>query len=78
MNKPTITEIAPLNFSNLQPNKDGSYNPFQADHYHMGAKFSKTVELMFANHPEESGKYLLLVNKKTGERMRIDFPENWQ
>lgn len=53
-------------------------NPFHFDFYHMGQNFSKHVMIMMANHDTEPAKYMILINVKTGERVRIDFPKSWQ
>jgi hypothetical protein len=53
-------------------------NPFHHDAYHMGMSFSKNVLIMMANHDTESAKYMILINTKTGERVKLLFPEDWQ
>ena len=48
-------------------------NPFNHDSYHMGHWVGKNVLIMMANHPEHECKYLIIINRETGERKRISF-----
>ncbi len=77
-NKPTIQEINSLDITNQEKDSQGRFNPFRVDHFLMGLFFSRNVMFMFENHEHEKAKYLILVNRTTGERMEIDFPESWQ
>lgn len=49
-------------------------NPFLSDLFNMGQPIGKDLMLMFKNHPDEDCHYLILVDTKTGERVRIDKP----
>jgi hypothetical protein len=78
-NKCEITKYDKLEIPSDAPrDKEGNINPFHYDAYHMGEDFSRTVMLMFPNHKPEKTEYLILVNKKTGERAWIEFPKSWQ
>lgn len=46
-------------------------NPFNHDSYLMGTTIGKNLTVMYENHPDNSCKYLVLVNTKTGERIKI-------
>ena len=79
VSKVTLQDMTPLAVSpTARRDEDGCINPFLYDDYHMGLDFSKGTMIMMANHPSENGEYMILVNKRTGERKRILFPENWQ
>jgi hypothetical protein len=44
-------------------------NPFWHDLYHMGADVTKDIMAMFDEL--EGNRYLIIVNKKTGERIKL-------
>jgi hypothetical protein len=46
-------------------------NPYLGDAFNMGQPMGKNLELMFGNHADQPCPYLILVNKATGERMRL-------
>ena len=48
-------------------------NPFTQDMYHMGTNIGSNVVVMMKNHVEEECKYLIVVDCKTGERVKISF-----
>lgn len=50
-------------------------NPFIHDSYNMGTKMGKDLMVMHGNHSDEECRYLLLVNTKTGKRMKVEFFE---
>lgn len=54
---------------------DGTCHPYWHDMFHMGQPVAKGWEMMFPMHQHEEMKYLIFVNKKTGERVRITFEE---
>jgi hypothetical protein len=47
-------------------------NPYRQDLYHMGSMVGSNIEVMYPCHSTERCKYLIIVNKETGERIRID------
>lgn len=47
-------------------------NPFHHDAYNMGIDVGSNFCVMFDKHPSERAGYLIVVNKETGERLRID------
>lgn len=47
-------------------------NPFCHDVYNMGVNIGLNFCVMFDKHPSERAGYLIVVNKETGERLRID------
>ena len=53
-------------------------NPFWHDSYHMGADIAKDLTAMFADF--EGNRYLILINKSTGERIKLWFEidKPWQ
>ena len=79
MNTPTLTCLPALEVpGNAYRNDKGQINPFHWDAYHMGMQFGKNVMIMMANHAGEPAQYMILVNMRTGERVKIDFPKEWQ
>ena len=50
-------------------------NPFEHDRFHMGTNLGDNVLIMHPNHPDKEAEYLIVVNKRTGKRIRIYFPE---
>lgn len=50
-------------------------NPFLHDAYNMGRYIGKNLLLMQGNHDNEECKYIILVNQKTGERVRLIFED---
>lgn len=47
-------------------------NPFVHDAYNMSTAIGNNVVVMYDKHPSEHASYLIVVNKETGERLRID------
>jgi hypothetical protein len=58
----------------LTPIRAGD-NPLMHDHFHMGTKISSNFEIIHHTHPNEKAKYLIIVDKTTGERIKI-FPDH--
>ena len=50
-------------------------NPFCHDHFNMGQTMGKNVTVMFGNHSSEEMGYLIVVNTRTGERIKITFED---
>ena len=50
-------------------------NPYHHDAYHMGMTIGKNVTVMMANHSDQECGYLIVINKTTGERLKITFDE---
>ncbi len=48
-------------------------NPFWHDGFNMGTQMGKDVMIMHVNHSTEECNYLIIVNMKTGERMKVRF-----
>lgn len=79
INKPMIETMTRLDINPIRLAANNcTINPFHYDLYHMGQDFSKGTMIMYANHDNEPGEFMILVNKRTGDRMRIRFPEKWQ
>lgn len=58
----------------MLPNSDNSpINPFNQDHYHMGTYLGTNVAAMYANFEDQECHYLIILNRITGERIKI-FP----
>jgi hypothetical protein len=74
----TLSTIPPLPVPDYLRDENGRFNPFALDSILMGMDFSLNVMIMMQNHPSEKATYMILVNKTTGERVRIEFPESWQ
>jgi hypothetical protein len=58
----------------LEPIPPGS-NPFVFDLHNMGEQIGNGLMLMFGNHPGEPCKYLILVDIKSGERVRLQIEQ---
>lgn len=50
-------------------------NPFHHDFYNMGTNIGTNVTVMMGNHDNEECRYLIIVDRKTGKRLRITFEE---
>lgn len=61
-----VEPMEPLDFSI-------SSNPFHHDLFHMGTDVNEILLIMFGS----SFDYIILVNKKTGERIKLKFTGNW-
>lgn len=70
--------MTPLEVPQEIRNEQGQFNPFLVDHFHMGIHFSRNITIMMRNHDTDRADYMVLVNRTTGERIWIDFPESWQ
>jgi len=69
-----IIEMTALNAS-PEMKYDGVINPYLQDCYHMGTKIGHNVEVMFEKFENENHKYIVVVNKVSGERIKIQFKE---
>lgn len=49
-------------------------NPYSHDQFHMGKGIGNNIVAMFASHDDQVCEYLILVDKRTGERVRVTFP----
>jgi hypothetical protein len=49
-------------------------NPFNHDLYNMGQSMGTNVVIMYGNGRENPMGYLIVVDKTTGERLKITFP----
>jgi len=58
--------------SNLLSIEAGS-DPMREDIFNMGMKLAKDVTLMFPNHPSEEARYLIIIDEKTGKRLKVTF-----
>jgi hypothetical protein len=47
-------------------------NPYLSDLYHMGYTIGTNVAVMFEKFPTDCHDYLIVVDKGTGERIRIE------
>lgn len=48
-------------------------NPFHHDQFNMGTKIASNVTIMHPSFPEQETEYVIVVNTKTGERLRVYF-----
>lgn len=51
-----------------------SPNPFDHDLYHGGCEINEKILLMYSS---TNSNYLILVNQKTGERLKLSFSGSW-
>jgi hypothetical protein len=49
----------------------GPGNPFNYDAYHMGQKMGKDHYIMFPNHNTEELRYMVLIDTRTGNKVKI-------
>lgn len=80
LNSPSLEPLAPLCDD---PNtairmSDGRVDAMYYDCVSMGTPFAKNVMILHDNHTSEVAKFMTLVNMRTGERVRVNFPEHWQ
>jgi hypothetical protein len=69
-----IVEMTPLDAS-PDLKHDGAINPYNQDFYHMGTTIGKNVEVMYEHFPTDTHKYIIVINKNSGERVMIEFKE---
>lgn len=50
-------------------------NPFHHDLFRMGQEVGSNVMVMFEKHTHEEQPYIIVVNTKTGERLKLTFEE---
>lgn len=50
-------------------------NPFHHDAYHMAKQIGSNCMIMLSNHDDEQCKYFIVINTKTGERMKVIIDE---
>jgi len=48
-------------------------NPFMNDPTNMGHEVGQNLMMMYGNHSNQECKYLIFVNTKTGERVKLEF-----
>lgn len=48
-------------------------NPFHHDAYHMGTQIGSNCTIMHPNHSNKECDYIIVINTKTGERLKINF-----
>ncbi len=46
-------------------------NPFNHDFFHMGTRLGNNLMIMHPHHDSDTCEYFILVNRKTGERIKI-------
>lgn len=52
---------------------DPAVNPFTQDLLNMGTTLGKNVLAMKRNHDDENCEYVILLNRTTGERIKVEF-----
>lgn len=65
-----ISMMTPMSVA--QTDKDGKINPFLQDIEHMGHAIGTNLTAMYMNFPNEECSEIILVNTRTGERIRIE------
>lgn len=73
MSKQTTIQITRTISANVLKPFPPNENPFNHDLFNMGTKMGKDLMIMHANHDTEDCKYIVLINTKTGERVKIEF-----
>ena len=48
-------------------------NPYTHDLFNMGCSVGNNIEVMYAAATSERAKYLIVINKETGERIKLEF-----
>ncbi len=48
-------------------------NPYHEDTHHMGTDIGTNCAIMYEAHDTERAKYIIVVNKITGERKKLEF-----
>lgn len=48
-------------------------NPLQQDGYHMGHRIGKSQYMLFHSHATEEAQYVIIVNERTGESVKVYF-----
>ena len=71
--KMSIEYLKPFAMNEEELNTDGTLNPFHQDLSNMGTRLASNVVVMHQNHDHEHADWLILVNTKTGERIKINF-----
>lgn len=56
----------------LTPNPP-KHNPFHHDFSNMGTKVAANIMIMHPTHDDQPGKYIIIVNTDTGERLEVTF-----
>ena len=58
----------------MTPNQNGEpINTFQQDSYHMGQFLGSNVAVMYQNFETQECQYLIVVDRLTGQRIKIAF-----
>ena len=72
--KPMVVKIGSIEIEQLnswEPDRD----PLDEDYISMGTSLGTNVMMLHMHHPRsDPAKYITLVHKPTGERIRITFP----
>jgi len=68
-----VKPMEPMEVEAEDKEQNISINPFCQDAFNMGEQIGTNVTVMFGNHDHEHCDYLIVVNTKTGERIRITF-----
>lgn len=63
-----------LKTEEMEPIKPG--NPFLSDSVHMGERLGTNVCVMFMRFPDEYHDYLIVVNTRTGQRLKVKLTDD--
>lgn len=55
-----------------EPIKPNS-NPYKADSFHMGLDVGVNAMIMFSEHTHRHQPYIIVIDKRTGERIKVIF-----
>jgi len=48
-------------------------NAFRQDSYNMGTNIGRNVTIMYDAHDDDTTEYIIIVNRMTGERIKVEF-----
>jgi hypothetical protein len=68
-----IETLKPFEMNEDELNSDGTLNPFHQDVSNMGTRLGSNVIIMHSNFDSSPAEYLVVVDTKTGERIKITF-----
>ena len=68
-----IEHVKPFEMNEDELMHDGTLNPFHQDISNMGTRLGSNVMIMHSNFDSKPAEWLVVVDTKTGERIRITF-----
>ncbi len=68
-----ITTQVPMDIEYFDKDTNGCINPFVQDSFHMGTYIGKNVAIMYRCFENEECNYIIVIDRRTGERKKIQF-----